>query len=296
MQLQESLIYMEPFSEVCFEKGAVVREANMDIRSRAVLKAEDDVQLQGISFCMEPFSEVVFGTETSVRETKIKTASEATLNMGRSCNIRKARIRIGEDAKLSVGRGVILCNSFEDGLEEVIWDIGSQAKMEVGDGGRFFEGACFVSKNALLKIGRAFRINGKYRIVTGYDAVICVGDDCMFSWFIKMRGTDGHTIFDVKTGKNINCSDDVRKNKKIMIGNHVWLGEGCEILYDTRIGDGSIIGAMSLVKSKIPNNCIAAGIPARVIREDVAWCREYGAENMTECIPEAYRRYTEKTD
>ncbi len=54
-------------------------------------------------------------------------------------------------------------------------------------------------------------------------------------------------------------------------------------MYNTQIGNGSIIGAMSLVKSIIPNNCIAAGIPARVIRKNIAWSRKEGAENIDEC-------------
>lgn len=45
----------------------------------------------------------------------------------------------------------------------------------------------------------------------------------------------------------------------------------------------SIIGAMSLVKSTIPNNCIAAGIPARVIKKNIAWSRMDGAEDIIEC-------------
>jgi len=60
-----------------------------------------------------------------------------------------------------------------------------------------------------------------------------------------------------------------------MIGNHVWVGERAEILYNTQIGDGSIIGAMRLVKSEIANNCIATGVPARVVRKNVSWCRKY---------------------
>ncbi len=42
------------------------------------------------------------------------------------------------------------------------------------------------------------------------------------------------------------------------------------ILENAEIGDGSIIGASSLVKGKIPNNCVVAGTPARMIRTDVS--------------------------
>ena len=54
------------------------------------------------------------------------------------------------------------------------------------------------------------------------------------------------------------------------------------ILYNTKIGNGSIIGATSLVKSSIPNNCMAAGIPAYVRKRDVAWARQNGVEDIQE--------------
>lgn len=60
-------------------------------------------------------------------------------------------------------------------------------------------------------------------------------------------------------------------------------------MYNLKIDDGSIIGARSLVKSKIPNNCIAVGVPARVVRRNVAWCRNDHALDIDEC-DEWYRR------
>ena len=115
----------------------------------------------------------------------------------------------------------------------------------------------------------------------------------MFSYDISMRSNDGHSIFDIETGKNINSSYDICKSRKVIIGDRVWIGERCSILYNTRIGDGSIIGAMSLVKGKIPNNCIAAGIPAKVIRKNIVWCRKYGVDDIMEC-GQQYIRLTEE--
>ena len=55
--------------------------------------------------------------------------------------------------------------------------------------------------------------------------------------------------------------------KPITLGKNVWLGGGCTILSGVTIGDNSIIGAGSVVTKDIPANVIAAGNPARVIRE-----------------------------
>ena len=51
---------------------------------------------------------------------------------------------------------------------------------------------------------------------------------------------------------------------------------------------------MSLVKSKIPNNCIAAGSPARVVRRDIAWSMNDGAADISDC-GEEYVNLTEES-
>jgi maltose O-acetyltransferase len=56
----------------------------------------------------------------------------------------------------------------------------------------------------------------------------------------------------------------------VRIGNNVWIGTGVIIL-GANIGDGSIIGAGSVVTSEVPAKVVAAGNPARVVREDASW-------------------------
>ena len=53
----------------------------------------------------------------------------------------------------------------------------------------------------------------------------------------------------------------------IAIGDHVWIGMHCCILKGVRIGRGSIVAAGSVVVRDLPENCLAAGVPARVVRE-----------------------------
>jgi acetyltransferase-like isoleucine patch superfamily enzyme len=55
--------------------------------------------------------------------------------------------------------------------------------------------------------------------------------------------------------------------KKVVIGNNVWLGENISILPGVNIGHGSIIGANSVVTKNVPENSIAVGNPARVIKQ-----------------------------
>ena len=44
----------------------------------------------------------------------------------------------------------------------------------------------------------------------------------------------------------------------------IWIAAGCKVLKGSHIKDGTVIGALSLVKGEIPENAIAYGIPAKV--------------------------------
>lgn len=52
----------------------------------------------------------------------------------------------------------------------------------------------------------------------------------------------------------------------VNIGNRAWIGEGAIILPGVTIGDGAVIGAHSVVNRNVPVGCIAAGVPARIVK------------------------------
>lgn len=113
---------------------------------------------------------------------------------------------------------------------------------------------------------------------------IVIGEDCMFSNNILVRTNDSHYIYDVKTGNRTNTPGDVR------IGNHVWLAAYSTVMKGVEIGDGTVIGYRSVVTKDIPSNCIAVGMPAKVVKTDAEWSREpkkttsnliYGKRNNT---------------
>lgn len=53
----------------------------------------------------------------------------------------------------------------------------------------------------------------------------------------------------------------------VVIGAGVWVGANCTVLPGVTIGDGSVVGACSLVASDVPAGVLAAGNPCRIIRE-----------------------------
>lgn len=56
------------------------------------------------------------------------------------------------------------------------------------------------------------------------------------------------------------------RTRPVLIEEKVWIGESVCVLPGSKIGHGSIIGAMSLVNGEIPPYSIAVGCPAKVIR------------------------------
>lgn len=74
-----------------------------------------------------------------------------------------------------------------------------------------------------------------------------------------------------KIGENFNIRQGVTigdVNKRVpVIGNNVYVGAGAKIIGDIVIGNNVIIGANSVVTKNISDNCIVAGIPAKVIRK-----------------------------
>lgn len=56
-------------------------------------------------------------------------------------------------------------------------------------------------------------------------------------------------------------------SKSVIINDNVWIGEFVSILPGVKIGKNSIIGTMSVVTKDIPDNCIAVGSPAKVVKK-----------------------------
>jgi acetyltransferase-like isoleucine patch superfamily enzyme len=61
-------------------------------------------------------------------------------------------------------------------------------------------------------------------------------------------------------------SQGLGRSKPVHIGNNVGLGSRVMVLKVVTIGDNSVIAAMSVVTKSVPANCVAAGVPAKVIR------------------------------
>ena len=55
--------------------------------------------------------------------------------------------------------------------------------------------------------------------------------------------------------------------KPIIIGDDVWIGTCSIVLPGVKIGKGSVVGAGSVVTKDVPDYCVVAGNPARIIKQ-----------------------------
>jgi acetyltransferase-like isoleucine patch superfamily enzyme len=97
---------------------------------------------------------------------------------------------------------------------------------------------------------------------------ITIGQDCMISYDVAVRTSDAHSVVSMDTNKRVNLAQDVS------IGNHVWLAAHTIIQKGAVISDGSIVGARSIVTKAFEKpNCIIAGAPAKLLKENMTWDR-----------------------
>jgi acetyltransferase-like isoleucine patch superfamily enzyme len=111
-------------------------------------------------------------------------------------------------------------------------------------------------------------IENAHLAVTESFSKIEIHDDCMLAQHVEIRTGDSHCIIDTQTGHKINHA------KNVILQSHVWVGAHVKILKGVTISSNSVIGTSSVVTKCIPGNCIAAGIPAKVIKTGINWKRE----------------------
>ena len=127
---------------------------------------------------------------------------------------------------------------------------------KLGDGGVLLQAR---DQNARITIGSRTHTSNNISIVAKES--IEIGEGCQIGDQVTIYDSDFHEI-----------APEVRNESEgtpapVVIGGNVWLGSRVMVLKGVHVGDHSVIAAGSVVTKSIPARCLAAGIPARVIRE-----------------------------
>jgi maltose O-acetyltransferase len=113
-----------------------------------------------------------------------------------------------------------------------------------------------------------------------YGSNIRVGDDVFLNFNCVILDCAAVTIGDrtqIASGVQLLAADHprdpaVRREllelaRPVSIGANVWIGAGAIVCPGVTVGDDAIIGAGSVVTRDVPDGVVAAGVPARVVRE-----------------------------
>lgn len=168
--------------------------------------------------------------------------------------------QIERGGQLQVGRSFVFGKPQVKGSrKETRLKIEAGGKMVITDTFEMLAGSYIsIVKGGTLIVHGGF-INENVQITCG--STIEIGRGCAIGRDVVIRSYDGHFI--EQSGYQI--------SQPIHIGDHVWIGQGAQVLKGVTIGDGAIIAAGAIVTHDVPAHAIAAGVPARVIRENVSW-------------------------
>lgn len=188
-----------------------------------------------------------------------------------SDNDVKYRNRYSVFEHITLGISVIFTRLFYPSAKLVCYPVYMRGKksLQYGKGLDIGYGCRFDLINAekrTLIIGKNCEM-GDYCHVVATDRVE-IGDDflCASKVFISDTNHGNYS--------GTECSDPMVQPKKrklfakpVHIGNNVWVGDNVVILAGSKIGNGCIVGANAVVSGEFEDNCIIAGVPARIIKK-----------------------------
>lgn len=115
------------------------------------------------------------------------------------------------------------------------------------------------AKGAKIQIGNRVGMSGG--AICARSKVV-IGDDVLIGANVVIADNDFHPI----TVSGRQCGEINIETREVLIGGGVWIGADCYICKGVTIGENTVVGAKSVVTKSLPANCVAAGVPAKIIR------------------------------
>lgn len=148
---------------------------------------------------------------------------------------------------------------------------GRNAELIIGAWVWVGNGCAFRAHEGTLRIG-AKTTFGSDNTINCYSHIE-VGEECLFADSIYVVDFDHWYIDPFKSIR----SQGIWKGR-VVIGPNVWIGEKACVLAGVTVGEGSVVGAMTLVTRDVPPYAVVVGVPGRVLKYrrspvDVAWDR-----------------------
>lgn len=184
-------------------------------------------------------------------------------HQNRILNNKSSVIVIEKGANVSLNGTLTMNTDCPKGSKKETYLILKQnSKLELnGNFNAYYNTEIYLFENAQLSLGYSYLNAGsQIRCMEKIE----IGNQCAIGRNVMIMDFDAHTINYGDGSKN-------RITAPVKIGNHVWIGCGATILKGVTIGDGAIIGAGAVVTKNVPANSVVAGVPAKVIKNNVSW-------------------------
>ncbi|WP_051563746.1 acyltransferase [Enterovibrio calviensis] len=111
-----------------------------------------------------------------------------------------------------------------------------------------------------ISIGNGCVMQGT--VIVAYEHVD-IGDLVLFGPSVTIMDSSGHPVT-----QRWQDDDAARtRSAKVTIKDNAWIGMGVTILKGVTIGENAVVGANSVVYQDVPDNCIAMGNPARIVKQ-----------------------------
>jgi len=107
------------------------------------------------------------------------------------------------------------------------------------------------------RIAMGDRVGFNYGAEVYAERSITIGDDSIFGFLVTIYDTSFHAVEE----------GEETKVAPVEIGANVWVGRNVTIFPGARIGDHSVVASGAIVTGEIPPRVLAAGSPARPVRE-----------------------------
>ena len=127
-----------------------------------------------------------------------------------------------------------------------------------------------------IRVGSGCLLQDRVYIRAGMKGPVTIGNRVALNSFGQIFGHGGVRIGNstqigpgtilTTSGHDYGATDLELDLAAIDIGERVWIGCNCAVLPGVAIGDRAVIGAGAVVTSDIPGDCLAVGIPAKVVR------------------------------
>lgn len=153
----------------------------------------------------------------------------------------------------------------------------NKIRVTIGDDCLITGNYYFETGTGSIKIGDRVFIGGSTFVCVDY---IEIGNDVLFSWGCTVVDNNSHSLIatertndvldwkkGIEEGKTGHYKDWTNvKYKPVIIRDKAWIGFNVIILKGVTIGEGSIVGAGSVVTKDVPDWTVVAGNPAKVVR------------------------------